>query len=86
LRLDVATQIGKETAMLFIVGTVAIIVLGYLFDKLEGHLKTIADAAVSIQSEMEAVRSGVDAISDDLTYLRNRLAPSPKPWERDDSS
>jgi hypothetical protein len=72
--------------MLYVIGTVAIIVLGYLFDKLEHHLKTIADAAVSIQSEIEVVRSGVDAISTDLTYLRNRLAPSPAPWESDDTN
>ncbi len=68
---------------LVVIGALA--VFGYLFDKLEHHLKTIADAAVSIQIDMEAVRSDVDSISADLTYLRNKLVPPPKP-ESDDSN
>lgn len=56
-----------------VTGLIAVSVLGYLFDRLEQHLKTIAGAVISIQSDIEAVRSAADAMSTDLNVLRTQL-------------
>lgn len=68
---------------LVLIGTLAVIT--YLFDKLEHHVKTIAEVAVSIQGDIEAVRADMASISQNITYLSNRLAPSAN-LEGDDSN
>lgn len=61
-----------STGVLTILGTLAVIVLGYLFSRVEQHLQTIATATLAIQNEIEAVRSGTDAMAADVTVLRNK--------------
>jgi hypothetical protein len=40
-------------------------ILCYMYDKLEGHLKAIADATVGMQVEMQALRADMARLTGD---------------------